>query len=105
MPELIYKNRLPTPEEFEHDLGEAMAAANPVDDLLMLAERLRQFENKYNMKSDEFYQRYQAGVLNDELQHCVSWAATYNLFSKTKRLLEATLMRAAVQPSLDEVIA
>lgn len=102
MPELVYKNHLPSPEEFEHDLDEAMAIANPVDDLLMLAERLRQFESTYHMKSDEFYQRYGAGLLDDELQHCVEWVATYRIFLKTKRLLEATLMRIAVQPALFE---
>jgi hypothetical protein len=26
MPELVYKNRLPSPKEFEHDLDEAMKA-------------------------------------------------------------------------------
>jgi hypothetical protein len=57
------------------------------------------------MTSKNFYLRYQAGVLNDELQHCLEWVAAYDAFVETKRLLEATLMRAAIQPAFDEMPA
>ncbi len=40
MPELIYKERIPSPEEFLQNLQQAMDTANPVDDLLMLTRRL-----------------------------------------------------------------
>jgi hypothetical protein len=102
MPKLVYKDHLPSHEKFEQDLKEAMAAINPIDDLLELARELREFEQKYGMSSEDFYLRYQAGALGDELQHCLEWAATYRIFLKTKRLLESALMRAALQPVLFE---
>jgi hypothetical protein len=79
-----------------------MSATNPVDDLLELANDLWEFEQKYRMSSVEFYEKYQAGSLDDELQHCLEWVATYDFFVKTKRKLEAALMRAAIQPELPE---
>lgn len=97
MPKLVYKGTLPTPEELRHDVAEAMANANPIDDLLDLANDLRQYELKYGLTSEEFYQGYQAGALSDELQHCIRWAAIYRMFVKTKRQLENTLMRTALQ--------
>lgn len=97
MSTLIYKGGLPTPEEFKHDLAEALANVNPVDDLLELGEDLRHYELKYGLSSEEFYRGYQAGILNDELQHCMRWAAIYKMFVKTKRQLENALMRLAVQ--------
>lgn len=103
MPELIYKDGLPPPAEFQEALRQAEAVANPVDDLLMLTRRLYAYEQKYNMTSEDFYKRYQAGVLNDELQHCLMWAAIYKMFIKTKRMVESALMRTAIQPELDKV--
>lgn len=98
MPTLTYKKELPPAEEFQKVLAEAMANTNPVDDLLELANNLWEFEQQYQIPSADFYNRYQAGSLDDELQHCVEWAATYDFFIKTKRKLEAALIRAAVQP-------
>lgn len=105
MSELIFKDKLSSSEEFRRMLVEAMSATNPVDDLLELAGQLHAYEQKYQMSSASFYQRYQTGMLDDELQHCVEWAATYDLFMKTKRIVEATIMRAAIQPELSGVPA
>ena len=104
MSEITFAGDAPTPVEFRQALAEAMSAANPIDDLLMLAGRLGEYERKYGMPSANFASRYQAGKLNDEAQHCTEWVATYDLFVKTKRVVEATLMRAAVQPELAEVM-
>jgi hypothetical protein len=103
MPELVYKDRMLSPEEFQHDLQQAIDTANPVDDLLMLTRRLYAYEQKYNMTSEDFYRCYQAGVLDDELQHCLMWAAIYKMFVRTKRVVESALMRTAIQPELDKV--
>ena len=83
MPKLTYKNDLPSPDEFQKALAQAMANANPVDDLLELANDLWEFEQKYQMSSSDFYEQYQAGSLNDELQHCIEWVATYEFFVKS----------------------
>ena len=105
MAELFFQDNLPPPDEFRQALAQAMAMTNPVDDLLELSGQLREYEQKHHMSSDDFYQGYQAGTLDEELQHCLEWAAAYNLFLKTRRMLEATLMRAAMLPELSEVAA
>ncbi len=105
MPEFTFVGNAPASAEFRQALADAMAATNPVDDLLVLAGRLGEYERKYRMSSAVFAQRYDVGNLDDTLQHCTEWAATYDLFVKTKRVVEATLMRAAVQPELAEVMA
>lgn len=104
MPELIYKDGLPAPEEFTKELSSAWANSNPVDDLLILANQLWAFEQKYQMSSAGFYEKYQAGLLDDELQHCVEWAATYKFFNQTKRQVESALIRAAVRPESLELV-
>jgi hypothetical protein len=95
----------PTPEEARRQLAEALAVANPVDDLLALSTRLHAYEAQYGLSSDEFFRQFQQGVLDDELQHCAAWASAYDLFVKTKRLLEATLMRTAILEEPLEVMA
>ena len=102
---LRFEGGLPDPKVFRQRLSQALVETNPVDDLLTLSNQLHGFEQHYQISSDDFYQRYQEGELDDELQHCIEWAATYELFIKTRRALEATLMRAAVQPELSEVLA
>ncbi len=105
MSELYFENNTPSSDEFQHALAQAIAITNPVDDLLELSARLRAYEQKYQMSSVDFYQRYQAGTLKEELQHCVGWAAICDLFLKSRRVLEATLIRAAMLPELDELVA
>ena len=65
MPELTFTGDLPSQAAFRQALAEAMAAANPVDDLLMLAERLREYEQQNRMSSASFHDHYQAGKLDD----------------------------------------
>lgn len=96
MPKLKFEDKLPPPDDFKTVLAEAMKNTNPVDDLLALANDLWAFEQKYQMSSSTFYQKYQAGLLNDDLQHCLEWVATYDFFVKTKRQLEAALIRVAI---------
>ena len=102
MPSITYQGKLPPPGEFQNGMADAMANANPVDDLLELANGLWQFEEQYRLPSADFYSAYQAGTLDEDLQHCIKWAATYETFVKTKRKLESVLMRAVVQPEMLE---
>ncbi|HID53667.1 MAG TPA: hypothetical protein EYP41_16740 [Anaerolineae bacterium] len=91
MPELIYKDKLPPPEEFTKAVSSAWVSSNPVEDLLVLANQLWAFEQEYQMLSADFYEKYQAGLLEDELQHCFEWSAAYDFFIETKRLVESAL--------------
>ncbi len=75
------KDNLPTPEEFERILKEAMGKSSPVDELLEVAEELREYEQKHGMTSDEFYEQFRQGTLDDELQHCIGWAAAFESFN------------------------
>ena len=88
---------LPTPEEFERMLEEAMERSNPVDELLEVAGELREYERKYGMSSKEFYEQFRQGTLGDELQHCMSWAGAFEVFTELKRVVESALMREAVE--------
>lgn len=103
MPELIYQQPLPPADEFLAAVSQASATANPVTDLLELARSLWTYEQRYQMTSAQFYAGYQAGVLEDALQHCIEWVAIYRMFLKTQQILESTLMRAAVQPAFQKV--
>jgi len=106
MPTLIYQGALPSPEEFEREMTNALKNANPVDDLLELANELYSFEQQYQMSSPDFYLKYQAGILTDELQHCLEWAAVYEAYIDTKKRIESALMRAAlINPTEEKVVA
>ena len=102
MPKLTYKDTLPAPDEFQKELAQVIESTNPVDDLLELANELWDYEQKYQMLSVDFYEKYQTGLLDDELQHCLDWVTTYDFFLKTKRKVEAALIRAAIQSDLPE---
>ncbi|MBC8450269.1 MAG: hypothetical protein H8D78_21255 [Chloroflexi bacterium] len=92
----ITKDNVPTSEEFRRMLAEAMAESNPVNDLLEVAEELYEYEQRYGVTSAEFYERFQRGELDDELQHCIRWASAYDVFVKLKTRVETALMREAV---------
>ena len=75
MPKLSFTSEnMPTPEEFQRMLAEAMAESNPVDELLELAHELQQ----YDLASDEFYIRFERGELGDATEF-VEWSATYEM--------------------------
>jgi hypothetical protein len=99
---ITYQGELPPPDEFQKQLTEAMTNANPVDDLIALANRLWQFEERHQRTSSDFYSAYQTGSLDDELQHNIEWAATCEAFLTIKRKLESVLMRAVIQPEMLE---
>ncbi len=82
-----------------------MTEANPIDDMLMLSRELYEYERKYGISSDNFYAKYQAGVLDDELQHCTEWVGTYKLFIRIRRRLESVLIRTALYPEPEEIAA
>ncbi len=51
-----------------------------------LANELLEFEERYTLKSDDFYRRYEAGELGDAMDF-VEWAATVEMLSNVKRRL------------------
>ena len=63
VPKLTLKDKLPPVDEFKKLLAQATAGTNPVDDLLELANDLQEFEQKYQMSSADFYEKYQSSLL------------------------------------------
>ncbi len=52
-----------------------------------LARELSQFEKRYDLQSDHFYQRYEAGELGDDMDF-IEWAATVEMLMNANRRLE-----------------
>lgn len=51
-----------------------------------LTNELLAFEERYALKSDDFYRRYEAGALGDAMDF-VEWAATVEMLANVKRQL------------------
>jgi hypothetical protein len=97
MPTLSYTHEtMPkSSEEFQRQMAEAMAAANPIDDLMELAVELRGFEQQYRMTSEEFYRKFNAGEIGDDIDF-FDWNATHRMYLRLRKSIEAALVRAAV---------
>ena len=52
-----------------------------------LTGELAQFEKRYDLQSDHFYQRYEAGELGDDVDF-IEWAATVEMLMNVNRRLE-----------------
>ncbi|MDZ7264022.1 MAG: hypothetical protein ONB16_05515 [candidate division KSB1 bacterium] len=52
-----------------------------------LSNELLEFEKHYNMKSNTFYQRFQAGELGDAMDF-IEWAATLEMLANVDQKLE-----------------
>ncbi len=57
------------------------------------------------MPSEDFYRGYQAGILDDELQHCLMWFAIYEIYIETRQLLENALAQASIHSEPEKVAA
>ena len=52
-----------------------------------LSNELSEFEERYVLQSDDFYQRYEAGELGDDMDF-IEWAATVEMLTNVKGRLE-----------------
>jgi len=105
MPKFSFtQETMPTPEEFQRMLAEAIAESNPVDELLTLAKELQEYERKHEMTSQELFERYQRGALGDDMEF-IEWAGTYRIFQRLKHRVETALMRMAVSAQSEAVAA
>lgn len=84
------------PERFEASLRKAMENASPVDALIATTRRLKEYEQKYGMTTEEFYAQFMSGELGDAKEF-IGWAGTFEVFTRLKRRLEVSLMSVAVQ--------
>jgi hypothetical protein len=72
------------PEKFETALREAVESTSPVDALIATVERLTRYEDKFNMKTPEFYEKFMRGEMGDAKDY-IAWAGTYEIFLQQKR--------------------
>jgi len=60
-----------------------MKLQDVIQDLHALEERVRAYERKYGITSSDFYELYQAGLLDDEgfgkTQEFTRWASAYEM--------------------------
>jgi len=63
---------------------------SPIDALNVLVRTLLSYEQQYQMSSEEFYAKYQAGKLEDSADF-VEWAGDYQHYSELKAELEKRL--------------
>ena len=73
---------------------------DPVEELLSLERELIRNEQKYNMSSETFLGRYQAGEIGDAIEF-VSWAGHYRLYRNLKYAISSSLtLVVAVSPPI-----
>jgi hypothetical protein len=65
-----------------------------VDALVALAKRLSIYEERYRLSSEEFYDKFSKGLLEDSLDS-VEWSNDYQHFLALKLELEERLSHAA----------
>jgi hypothetical protein len=92
------------PEKFEVALREAMDSTSPVDAIIAIVERLTRYEEKFGMKTPEFYEKFMRGEMGDAKDY-IAWAGTYEILLRQKRRLEVTLMNAALQWQAEAAVA
>jgi hypothetical protein len=67
---------------------------SPLDALIAVTKRLSLYENRQQMTSAEFFDRYNRGELPDDLE-MVEWAADYRQFLGLRQDVEQRLQNAA----------
>ena len=65
----------------------AMEMEQAYKELRDLGARLSRYEQQYNMTSSEFYRRFRAGELGDEMDF-VEWSVFYDMHQATLRRLK-----------------
>jgi len=93
------QNTMPSPEEFAQLLRERDEQYDPVEELLSLERELIHFEEKYNIPSSEFCQKYQQGEMGDAVEF-VRWAGRYRLYLNLKEAISKSLKMVLTEKAL-----
>jgi len=75
------------PEKFEVALREAMDSTSPVDALIATVQPLTRYEEKFGMKTPEFYEKFMRGEMGDAKDY-IAWAGTYEILMRQKMSYE-----------------
>ena len=93
MPTVTFeKGNIPTREEMHRLIEEMRQHANPIEDLLELAQTLRDFEQKYHIASPDFFAKYERGEMGDDMDF-IEWAGQYRMYLDLKHKIELSLER------------
>jgi hypothetical protein len=65
-----------------------------VDALVAITKRLHDYENRYKMESEEFFDKYKKGASEDS-EDCTEWANDYEHYMSIRRDLETKLHHVA----------
>ena len=84
------QENLPSAEGFRRIVQQADESYDPLEELLRLERELVLIEAEFELPSAEFFDRYEAGEMGDELVY-VSWAGRYRLYSNLKRAISDSL--------------
>lgn len=67
---------------------------SPLDALVSVSKQLSLYENRHNMDSETFFDRYQKGLAGDKAES-VEWANAYQHYVALHQQLESRLRVAA----------
>jgi hypothetical protein len=67
---------------------------SPVESIVVLAKRLGTFEKKYELSSEDFFDKFTKGQLEDSIDF-TEWSNDYQYFLSFKLELEKRLTNAA----------
>ena len=67
---------------------------SPLDSLVSLTKRLAQYETRYGLASEEFYDQFHKGLTEDS-EDFVEWANSYQHYISIRREIENRLEHAA----------
>ncbi|MGC8495381.1 MAG: antitoxin TumA [Syntrophobacteraceae bacterium] len=73
---------------------ERIEYGSSVDALVAIAKRLGNYENRYGMTSEDFYDRYQRGQKEDSIDF-VEWANDYQHYLGIRSKIEEHLRHVA----------
>lgn len=89
-----FRSRETHPETEVGMRKETIKYSSPVDALVAVAKRLSVYENRHGITSEDFYDKYQKGEMDDSMD-LVEWANDYRHFVAIRSEIEKHLPHVA----------
>jgi hypothetical protein len=91
MPTFHYADEpLPPPDELRRLLREAGERYDPLEELLTLERELAAREQRFNISSADFYQRFLAGQTEDDPE-IIGWVGRFEAYLRLKQAIAESL--------------
>ena len=81
-------------KEVENMRKQRIEYDSPIDALVAMSKKLSVYENRYRMASEDFYDAYRKGQMEDSVD-VVEWANDYQHYMAIKLMLEERLRNVA----------